>query len=341
MPGSRSSSRRKPAAAAHPAEAAAARPPLSLGLLIRATRAPFLTATLAPVLLGIAVAARAGFFDPLTALITVTAACFVQMGLNVANDVFDTLQGADDANPTPTMFSGGSRVIQDGLLEMRAVALLSAVCYTVAVALGLVLLALRPSPELVVIAAIGAFISLAYTMPPFKFAYRGLGEIATFIGFGPVMLLGAYAVQSRGEISWEAAAASVPLGFLVAMILYVNEIPDRVGDSRTGKRTLPVRWSRGLVIRGWEVSVIAAFAAVAGGVGAGLLPVPSLLAFLAVPLALRVRSGLIRFYDEPYPLMPFMAANIKLHMTVGLLLLAGYLAALLAQGPLNLRPFLW
>jgi 1,4-dihydroxy-2-naphthoate octaprenyltransferase len=333
---------REPAAGAAGSPAAAAgRPPLSLMLLVRATRAPFLTATLAPVLLGIAVAARAGFFDAPTALITVVAAVLVQVGLNVANDVFDTIQGADDVNPTPTMFSGGSRVLQEGLLSMRGMALLSAGAYLVAGALGLVLLALRASTELVAIAAVGLAMSLTYTMPPFKLAYRGLGEIATAVGFGPVMLLGAYVVQSRGPISAEAAVASVPVALLVAMILYVNEIPDREGDALAGKKTLPVRWSRGAVIRGWDLSVAAAFLVVAGGVAVGLLPVPALLALLAIPLALQVRRGLTRFYDEPYALMPAMAANIKLHLGVGLLLVAGYLVAMLAQGPLGIRPFLW
>jgi len=314
---------------------------LSPGLLMRATRAPFLTATLAPVLLGIAVAGRSGFFDPLTALITVAAACLVQLGLNVNNDIFDTLQGADDANPTPTPFSGGSRVLQEGLLGLRGMAVLSGGAYALAGALGLLLLALRPSTELVVIAAVGAFISLAYTMPPFKLAYRGLGELATAIGFGPVMLLGAYVVQSGGPVSWEAFVASIPVALLVAMILYVNEIPDRTGDAIAGKRTLPVRWPRRLVLWGWDASVAGAFLTVIVGVAVGLLPVPTLLALLAVPLAIQVRRGLASHYDEPYALVPTLAANIKLHLTVGLLLVAGYLAAAFAQGPLGIRPFLW
>jgi 1,4-dihydroxy-2-naphthoate octaprenyltransferase len=316
-----------------------ARPP-SAALLLRATRAPFLTATFAPVLLGLAVAARAGFFDAPTALLTVIAAAFVQMGLNVANDVFDTLQGADDANLTPTRFSGGSRVLQDRLLSMRRMAGLSLGCYVVAALLGLALLALRPSVELVVISTVGLFISLAYTMPPLKLAYRGLGEIATAVGFGPVMLLGAYAVQTRGALTWEALLASVPVALLVAMILYVNEIPDRAGDASVGKRTLPVRWSERTVILGWDVAVVGAFLAVVGGAAAGILPVSTLVVLLAIPLARRVHAGLIRFYDDPSGLTPSMGANIGLHLTVGLLLVAGYLLAMASQTGLGLSPFL-
>jgi 1,4-dihydroxy-2-naphthoate octaprenyltransferase len=96
------------------------RPALSRGMLfIRATRAPFLTATFVPVLLGLAVAARAGVFDVVTAVITLVAAVAVHLGLNVANDVFDTLQGADGANLTPTRFSGGSRGLQNARVKKR------------------------------------------------------------------------------------------------------------------------------------------------------------------------------------------------------------------------------
>lgn len=317
-------------------------PRLPLGLLaLRTTRAPFLSATIVPVLLGLAVAARAGSFDLAAALITVVAACAVHLGLNVSNDVFDTLQGADDANVTPTKFSGGSRVLQYGLVRMRSMVLLAVACYGVAAALGLVLLAVRGSVALVAIAAIGFIISLVYTMPPFKLVYRGLGEIATAVGFGPVMLLGAYAVQTRGLLSWEAAVASIPVALLVALILYVNEIPDREGDAGAGKRTLPVRWSKTAVIRVWDVAAAAAFLAVLAGVAAGLLPVPTLLALLAVPLARQVHAGLVRFYDDPYALMGTMAANIQLHLSVGVLLVAGYLATMAARSWLGLDLYLW
>jgi 1,4-dihydroxy-2-naphthoate octaprenyltransferase len=317
-------------------------PRLPLGLLaLRTTRAPFLSATLVPVLLGLAVAARAGFFDLVSALVTVVAACAVHLGLNVANDVFDTLQGADDANVTPTKFSGGSRVLQYGLVGMRNMVLLAVACYAVAAALGLVLLAMRGSVALVVIAVVGFAISLAYTMPPFKLVYRGLGEIATAIGFGPVMLLGAYVVQTGGSLSWEAFLASIPVALLVAMILYVNEIPDREADAGAGKRTLPVRWSKTAAVRGWDVAVAAAFLAVAGGVVGGLMPVAALLALLAIPLARRVHAGLVRFYDDPYALMTTMAANIQLHLSVGALLMVGYLTAMAVQSWLGLWPYLW
>ena len=89
--------------------------------------------------------------------------------------------------------------------------------------------------------------------------YRGLGEIAVAIGFGPLMLLGAYVVQTGGVVTREPVVASLPIALLVALILYVNEIPDRRGDARAGKRTLPVRFSRDAVITGYRVAAAAAY----------------------------------------------------------------------------------
>lgn len=308
------------------------RPRLSLGwLALRSTRLPFLSATIVPVVLGIAIAASEGTFDLLTAVLTVIGAACVQLGLNIANDVFDSVQGADELNVTPTQFSGGSRVIQYGLVSLRRMAGLAAGFYLAAAAIGLVLLALRPSAALLVIGVVGILVSLAYTAPPLKLVYRGLGELVVAIGFGPLMLLGAYVVQSGGVVSREAVVASLPIALLVALILYVNEIPDRRGDARAGKRTLPVRLSRGAVVVGYKVAAAAAYVIVAVGVVVGLLPIPALLALATVPLALQVARGLEPNYDNPYGLMAVMGVNIKVHLYVGLLLIGAYVAVVVVR----------
>ena len=307
------------------------KPKLSFrSLTLRTTRLPFLTATIIPVVLGILIAASHGAFDLVSAALTVIGASFVQLGLNVANDVFDTAQGADDANVTPTKFSGGSRVIQYGLVSFRQMAGLATVFYVLAGIIGLILLATRGSTALLVIGVVGFIVSLGYTAPPLKFVYRGLGEIAVALGFGPMMLLGAYVVQTRGALSWEPFVASIPVALLVALILYVNEIPDRRGDARAGKRTLPVRFSPGAVIGGYNAAVTAAYIALVIGVVAGILPVPTLLMLLTIPMARRVSRGLAPNYDNPYGLMAIMGENVQLHLIAGLLLLAAYAIVIVA-----------
>jgi 1,4-dihydroxy-2-naphthoate octaprenyltransferase len=301
------------------------KPKLSFGFLtLRTTRLPFLTATIVPVLLGILIAASNGSFDLVAALLTIIGASFVQLGLNVANDVFDTVQGADDANVTPTQFSGGSRVIQYGLVSLRQMATLATVFYLLALVVGLILLATHGSQALLVIGVVGFIVSLGYTAPPLKFVYRGLGEVAVALGFGPLMLLGAYVVQTSGALSWEPFVASIPVALLVALILYVNEIPDRRGDARAGKRTLPVRFSREAVIGGYNVAAMLAYVVLVLGVAAGILPLPALLMLLTIPLAVRVSRGLEPNYDDPYALMAIMGINVQLHLRSGLWLMAAY-----------------
>ena len=308
------------------------KPRLSFGFLaLRTTRLPFLTATIIPVLLGIVIAASHGAFDLMSAALTVIGASFVQLGLNVANDVFDAVQGADDANVTPTQFSGGSRVIQYGLVTLRQMASIATGFYVAAGLVGVVLLATRGSVALFVIGVIGFIVSLGYTAPPLKFVYRGLGEVAVAVGFGPLMLLGAYVVQTRGALAWEPFVASIPIALLVSLILYVNEIPDRRGDAHAGKRTLPVRFSRAAVVTGYNVAVAAAYVVLVAAVLLGVLPIPTLLMLLTIPLARRVSAGLTPNYDNPYGLMAFMGVNVRLHLAAGALLLIGYLIVIAAM----------
>jgi 1,4-dihydroxy-2-naphthoate octaprenyltransferase len=172
----------------------------------------------------------------------------------------------------------------------------------------------------------GIFLSFFYTAPPLRLVHRGLGEVTTALGFGPIMVLGAYVVQT-GEFAWEPFVASIPVAILIALVLYVNEIPDRPGDAAVGKRTLPVRLGREAVTRIFLVSALAAFAVVLMAVAGGTLPVPTLIALIALPLVFQVYAGIQKHYESPYELMAIMGKNVQLHLATGLLLFAGYLIA--------------
>jgi 1,4-dihydroxy-2-naphthoate octaprenyltransferase len=315
------------------------RPRLAFGwLALRTTRAPFLTATAVPVLLGIAAAALDGGWSFFLAALTLLAGSFVHLGLNVANDVFDTLSGADAANTTPTQFSGGSRVVHYGLVRMPTLAALSAAFYLAGIGLGLYLAARTDFWPLFWLGAAGVVISVFYTAPPFRLVHRGVGEIAVALGFGPIMLLGAYFVQAE-RFTFEAVYLSLPVAILISLVLYVNEIPDRVGDGAAGKRTLPVRWSKAAVIRGYDVAVAIAYGLIAVGAVIGILPRPTLIALTTIPMAVKVSRALRRDYDDPYALMfSGMGTNIKLHLFTGLLLFAGYLIAIAADRLLETVP---
>ncbi|MFQ5473158.1 MAG: prenyltransferase, partial [Dehalococcoidia bacterium] len=258
-----------------------------LWTVLIATRLPFLTATFVAVLLGIAVAARGGDFNLWLALATVVGAAAIHIGLNTANDIFDALSGADDENFNPTQYSGGSRVIQRGIVSLKQMSAISALSYAAGIGVGLLLVIDRASTELLVIGVAGVLLSFFYTAPPLRLVHRGLGELTVALGFGPIMVLGAYVVQAE-RLAWEPFVASIPVAILIALVLYVNEIPDRRSDAVVGKRTLPTRLSRDWVTRGFLISSLLAFAVVAAAAVTGVIPRPTLIAIIALPLALQV-----------------------------------------------------
>ena len=291
--------------------------------LFTATRAPFLTATLVPVGLGLAAAAHDGPFSWKLAALTTAGASAAHLGINMTNDIFDTLSGADEINVTPTMFSGGSRVLQYGLLSMEEMSALAGAFYMVAIGSGLALVA-RSGSGLLGLGAAGVLLGFFYTAPPLRLVHHGLGELAVALGFGPIMVLGSYYVQ-RGHYALWPAVLSIPVALLVMLILYANEIPDRVADARAGKRTLVVRFSPSTVVKGYAAAVSAVYGTVVGGTAAGILPAPTLASLATIPLAVRITRGIDRHFDRPYEVMQSLQDNIVLHLTTGALLIAGVL----------------
>ncbi len=130
-------------------------------LTLRTTRLPFLSATAVPVLLGIAIAGLHGYFDWWLALLTLIGGSLAHLAINVTNDVFDTLSGADDANVNPTQFSGGSRVAVYELLSVRQLAVLAAALVAAAALIGLYLVWVTGSELLLWIGVAGVVVGVA------------------------------------------------------------------------------------------------------------------------------------------------------------------------------------
>ncbi len=296
-------------------------------LIMRTFRLPFIIATLLPVLVGGAVAYRAGHFDLALLALTVSGALLMHLGANTANDYYDYRLGADDINTTPTPFSGGSRIIQYGLLPGRSVLSLSSSTYLAGTFIGLYLVFTRGLPILL-LGVVGFLVSWGYTAPPLKLAYRGLGEFAVWSGFGPLLVLGSYYVQTQ-SFSTEALLASIPLGLLVMLILYVNEIPDRTWDDEAGKRTFVARMKENTIVIGYELTMAAVYGIILVGVATRIFPVAILIALLTVPLAFRERRLISGNLGNPYGLMPAMSSNIRIFAYTAILMLLGYVISFL------------
>ncbi|MEE9161672.1 MAG: 1,4-dihydroxy-2-naphthoate octaprenyltransferase [Candidatus Neomarinimicrobiota bacterium] len=288
------------------------------------TRAPFLTATIVPVLLGGAVASWLGFPVSLGLLgLTLLAAILLHLGTNTANDYFDHRSGTDEATYDYIVpFTGGSRSIQMGLISARGMLTLSLVFFALAALAGIPLV-LRVGTPLLVLGIVGALSGFFYTAPPLRLAARkGLGELLVALNFGPLIVAGSTLVQT-GSIEPLALLAGVPVGLLTAAILWINEIPDISGDKSTGKNTLVAVLGGARARYGYLVLVVGAFAVIAATALLGIFPLISLVALLGAYLAVKATGTLFEHYAGP-GLKPANAGTINLHLVTGLLLTIGY-----------------
>ncbi|MXW24350.1 MAG: 1,4-dihydroxy-2-naphthoate polyprenyltransferase, partial [Chloroflexi bacterium] len=207
--------------------------PSRIGAWVLAARPATLTAAATPVVVGTAVALHAGEAQAGPAAAAMLGALALQVGANLANDVFDFRRGADTAERI-----GPPRVTQLGILSERQVIGGLIVAFGVATLAGIYLIAVAGWP--VAAAGIAAMLAaLAYTGGPWPFGYHGLGDVFVFIFFGLVAVVGTYYVQA-GETSFAAVATALPVGCTVTAILMVNNIRDIETDEAAGKRTLAV-----------------------------------------------------------------------------------------------------
>lgn len=199
----------------------------------QAARPPFFIATLAPLSLGFTAAARYtgqcrwGLF-----LLILLGSFAVHAATNMANDLFDHLQGVD-AGPN----IGGSRVIQEGKISPRSLAIALVVLYGLGLATAVVIIRLSGQNMLWGLVIFAALSSFFYVAPPIKYGHRALGELFVFINMGLIMTAGAYLALAA---SWDARAVSLalPVSFMVAGILYYQSLPEIESDLAAGKHTL-------------------------------------------------------------------------------------------------------
>ena len=194
----------------------------SLMIWLKAIRVPFFTATIIPVLLGSVLAWHdTGLFSWPFFFLILIAALFMHAGTNLSNDFFDHVSKNDVVNKTPTPFSGGSRVIQDKLIPAKQILSAALIFFALGIVLGLYLNFKLPGNTIILLGILGLFLGFFYTASPLKLGYKGVGEVTVGLGFGPLVVLSSYFVQTR-TLSLEAFFISIPVGILIALVLYIN-----------------------------------------------------------------------------------------------------------------------
>jgi len=291
-------------------------------LWVRALRAPFFQAAAIPVIVGTSVAFYQGKFSSLFLFIlALIANVSLNAAVNLINDYFD--RPSDNINPQPTPFSGGSQVIQQGLLPAKAFLKGAIIAYLISLVIGIYLV-YRSGPVLLYIILIGFVLNYSYTAPPLFLDYHGLGELVVFLCLGPLSVLGAYYVQAK-TLSWEAFLVSLPVGLLVGGILYINEFPDYEPDKRAGKNHLIVLLGREKASRGYILLLLLIYLTILFALGLKAVPYLALLTFLTLPIAIKAGKTALKYYADVQGLIPAMARTIQLHLLIGLILSFAYI----------------
>lgn len=208
------------------------------------TRAPFLSAALTPCFIGLAYAA--GIAEPpqtinwFLASLTMLGVALLHLASNVFNDYFDVKSGTDQANTKYfVQYSGGSRAIELGLIDLKGTFKVAAVLAFIALGIGLYLTSVV-GVGVLTIGLTGLALGFFYTAPPLRLVARhGLGEITIGMAFGPLITMGIYYVLT-GTMNWDAFLFGIPTGLLTTNILLINQVPDTEGDAATGKNHLVV-----------------------------------------------------------------------------------------------------
>jgi 1,4-dihydroxy-2-naphthoate octaprenyltransferase len=272
--------------------------------LFQASRPNFLTASVAPVLVGSSLGyAITGYFNFGLFILAMLAIMALQAGANMANDYFDHISGNDWINKNVTPFSGGSRFIQQGVLSPRAELLAAMAALAAGSAIGLIIVLLTKSLFILILGIIGLLGGFFYTAPPIKLGYRCVGESVIALLFGLLPVFGSYYLQT-GKIDIIPLLPAAIVAVLIFLIILINEFPDRDADADVNKKTIIVRLGVPASVWIYRIALISGFVCAAAmlisrsSFFAGLLYLSTLpLAFIAVKSANKedlVTPGLFR-----------------------------------------------
>jgi 1,4-dihydroxy-2-naphthoate octaprenyltransferase len=288
---------------------------------IKALRAPFLAGSIVPVIIAAAYAFVEKQFIFFPFLVSVLGVGALHLGANLINDYYDA-RGSDPINIRLTPFSGGSRVIQNEEIAPGVILFMALLFFALGLGCG-IWLARFGRPLVLVIGSLGLVAGWSYSSPPLQLMARGLGEMAIFFAFGPLITLGVYYAMS-GHLSWQAFAIGFPHGFLITEVIWINQFPDYQADKEAGKKNLVVRlgldYSRYLYCLMMLLSFVAVILLV-GFTGSSYL---IMISFISFPLAIKSMRILWTEYLSHERVIPAQALTIQTLVAQGLLLSLGF-----------------
>ena len=257
----------------------------SVAQWVEGARPRTLPNSIAPVLAGWGAAAALGSSHWVRALLALVVALAMQIGVNYANDYSDGIRGADAVRVGPMRLVGSGAAAPGAV---RAAALASFVIASVA---GLILVTLAGQWWLLALGAVCIVAAWCYTGGPRPYGYTGLGELAVFVFFGLVAVLGTQYVVG-GQVTATGGLMAIAVGAMSAAVLVANNLRDIPTDALAAKRTLAVRLGDRQTRTLYTALVAVPFVVTLSLATTRWTALAGLLALvLAVPALRRVREG--------------------------------------------------
>lgn len=277
-------------------------------VFILAIRPKTLTASICPVLIGTAMALKAGSFDFLTFLCTLLTGLGIQTTTNLANDYFDFKKGTDTEGRIGPVRVMQARLVTEPLMKKWILFNIIFILLT-----GTVLI-LKGGLIFSVLIALSILCAILYTAGPFSIAYLGLGELFVLIFFGPVAVAATYYLQVH-TLHLPSVLAGIGVGLFSCGIILINNIRDISEDRKHKKMTLAVRIGHKNALR-----LYAAFLVVAALMPLTLLsyrPLVWLAALTLIPAFFLIREVFAVNFPRDY--IPLLAKTSKLLMVYTLI----------------------
>jgi len=270
---------------------------------------------------GSSLALYEGHFDFFRFLVFTSILVLFHISVNTLNEYYDHKTGIDE-HTQRTMFSGGSGVLQSGLLRPGTVLKAALICYAIGSVLSAYILYVV-GVILLPIIILGMIFVAFYTQ---LFARIMLGEIVAGLGLGFLPVLGAYIIQTS-SVDLESMLLSVLAGILTFNLLFLNEFPDLDADAQGGRRNLVMALGAQKSAGLYSGLTLSVYLVVIVGILAGFFPLFTIIGLSTVPLALKASKISFRNPKSLEAFAPALKANVQVILITQILLGVGYLVA--------------
>jgi 1,4-dihydroxy-2-naphthoate octaprenyltransferase len=270
---------------------------------IQNARPKALPQSILPAVLAFCMALRHDGFSLWLGLAAICGVVAGHLGMNLFDDYFDYKVKGSEFRDAMARKGFRARIakcayITSGQTGLRQLLCAGLVFGAVAFCLGFIIFIFRGMPILW-LALIAAALGLSYSGWPLRLSYHGLGEILIAIKFGPLMMAGVY-FSTCGQLDGALLFVSVPVGLLVANIVYTHAIMDYEPDREAGKQTLAVLLkSKTLMLVALALFLFIAYASIPYGVATGYLSPLYLLTLLTLPMAIALFYLMTAFVRHP------------------------------------------